>query len=658
MTYVSCASFHASREAFVAVKGDFQRRLHFPTELLGYLDTTFLVCYGTGLLFAGSIGARYGNKTMAIVGLAGTAVVIATMALLSMGWITPLPTDKSEAWTQGLLMYMPLWAVNGFVQSLGFPNLVAVTSGWVNPEKRGLVLGMWSTTGAAGDIIGLSVATHVLERSGGVGSHVERGETTEQWTNVFWAIAIYLAAVSVLLAVGVEDRAWMGLNKKREDEAKAADETAPLLPNGKGKGGAKGKKKATPPANITGVFSGLKEAWSVPGVLDWSMSYFFIKTVTYTILFWMPYYLTLTLSSQAAADNLTVLFDVAMIVGCTLLGYVTDKFGGTRSPGFFVSYIFGALPLLFLPALQRSIPHYAVAFGIIGVFTGGPAHMYGTAVSVDLGVAAAELGKPGLVSSLSGLIDGIGTLGAAVGQTLVGMVASAGETKTAVMIKKALDDAVNGEFLFIFVWTMCMTSSVLCTGNETTVEDLVEAHSRPRLTGNITEDMASGATDFVLRDWSDERDGSEVRVESTAAMAGGRKKGLAHGVKGLIHDLGELGEKSNVVDPDRARRTNAMAFGTMPSLGDEEPGLGRYVSEATFAPSMYGSDEGRKKAHEVLANVTRMVASSSMVDDDFQERWSKVFLMLFFFNVLAAVCLLRVAHRELTRAGVFGDIPK
>ena len=458
MTYVSCASFHASREAFVAVKGDFQRRLHFPTELLGYLDTTFLVCYGTGLLFAGSIGARYGNKTMAIVGLAGTAVVIATMALLSMGWITPLPTDKSEAWTQGLLMYMPLWAVNGFVQSLGFPNLVAVTSGWVNPEKRGLVLGMWSTTGAAGDIIGLSVATHVLERSGGVGSHVERGETTEQWTNVFWAIAIYLAAVSVLLAVGVEDRAWMGLNKKREDEVKAADETAPLLPDGQGKGGAKGKKKATPPANITGVFSGLKEAWSVPGVLDWSMSYFFIKTVTYTILFWMPYYLTLTLSSQAAADNLTVLFDVAMIVGCTLLGYVTDKFGGTRSPGFFVSYIFGALPLLFLPALQRSIPHYAVAFGIIGVFTGGPAHMYGTAVSVDLGVAAAELGKPGLVSSLSGLIDGIGTLGAAVGQTLVGMVASAGETKTAVMIKKALDDAVNGEFLFISVWTVRLTT--------------------------------------------------------------------------------------------------------------------------------------------------------------------------------------------------------
>ena len=55
ITYVACASFHASREAYVAVKGDFQRHLHFPTQLLGLLDTTFLVCYGVGLLFSGML---------------------------------------------------------------------------------------------------------------------------------------------------------------------------------------------------------------------------------------------------------------------------------------------------------------------------------------------------------------------------------------------------------------------------------------------------------------------------------------------------------------------------------------------------------------------------------------------------------------------------
>ena len=176
------------------------------------------------------------------------------------------------------------------------------------------------------------------------------------------------------------------------------------------------------------------------------------------------------------------------------------------------------------------------------------------------------------------------------------------------------------------------------------------------MTGNITEDIASGATDYVLREWSDDEDGT-LGVETSAAMAGGRKKW--HGVNRLIRDLARRSDAE--VELDREERTNAMAFGTMPSLGDESD-LGRYVSEATFAPSIFEAakvavaEEGRReKAHEVLANVTRMVASSALVDDDFQERWSRVFLMLFIFNVLAAVCLLRVAHRELTRAGV---IPK
>jgi sugar phosphate permease len=73
ITYLSCAAFHASREGFVAVKANFQSHLRFPTQLLGLMDTTFLVFYGTGLLFSGSIGARYGNKLVACVGLTGRA---------------------------------------------------------------------------------------------------------------------------------------------------------------------------------------------------------------------------------------------------------------------------------------------------------------------------------------------------------------------------------------------------------------------------------------------------------------------------------------------------------------------------------------------------------------------------------------------------------
>ena len=224
ITYVACASFHASREAYVAVKGDFQRRLHFPTQLLGILDTTFLVTYGVGLLFSGSVGARYGNKNAAIVGLAGTAAVIAIFGALSEGWLCPLPRDETDAWTQGVALYVPLWALNGLVQSLGFPNLVAVTSGWVDPSQRGLILGLWSTTGAAGDIVGLNVATFVLEaanRGAGASASADLGGDAmtnaesedfahpgggRRWTDVFFVVAAYLAVMTLILGFGVPDR--------------------------------------------------------------------------------------------------------------------------------------------------------------------------------------------------------------------------------------------------------------------------------------------------------------------------------------------------------------------------------------------------------------------------------------------------------------------
>ena len=116
-------------------------------------------------------------------------------------------------------------------------------------------------------------------------------------------------------------------------------------------------------------------------------------------------------------------------IGSSALGQwpcwtATDACGGVRSPLFAMSYLLGATPLLVLPWLARAggvadqwvMPKYAVAFGVIGIFSGGPAHMYGTAVSADL--AAAAGGRPGLVSSISGLIDGIGTLGAAIGEVV------------------------------------------------------------------------------------------------------------------------------------------------------------------------------------------------------------------------------------------------
>ena len=78
---------------------------------------------------------------MACVGLFGTAFVMGMLCVASKGWLLDPPRDELEAWSQAAHIYFPLWCLNGFLQSLGFPNLVAVTSGWVDADRRGLILG-------------------------------------------------------------------------------------------------------------------------------------------------------------------------------------------------------------------------------------------------------------------------------------------------------------------------------------------------------------------------------------------------------------------------------------------------------------------------------------------------------------------------------------
>ena len=272
------------------------------------------------------------------------------------------------------------------------------------------------------------------------------------------------------------------------------------------------------------------------------------------------------------------------------------------------------MPLLFLPALGQSTFHYAAAFATVGVFSGGPTHMYGTAVSVDLGEAAAAAGQPGLVSSLSGLVDGIGTLGAALGQTIVARVASEGE--------RAREVKRGGR-----------TSAYPAA-------DPSAANAARVSRGNVAEDAASGFTDATFDppagSYGVDRDDVSVfaaadlewdaalplYVETAEHHAGGGGKDSRRSSLGFRLGMGFLG---NGVGDGDGGVANVNGGGVANVNGDGVASLGSSVSDGA------SGDEAR-------------------VDGGFQTlRWSRVFLMLFAFNLLAAGTLLRVAAWELRR---------
>ncbi|XP_026548791.1 sugar phosphate exchanger 3-like [Notechis scutatus] len=67
-------------------------------------------------------------------------------------------------------------------------------------------------------------------------------------------------------------------------------------------------------------------------------------------------------------------------------------------------------------------PINAVIMAITGFFIGGPSNMISSAISADLGHQDAIKGNSEALATVTGIVDGTGSIGAAVGQYLVSLI--------------------------------------------------------------------------------------------------------------------------------------------------------------------------------------------------------------------------------------------
>jgi sugar phosphate permease len=65
------------------------------------------------------------------------------------------------------------------------------------------------------------------------------------------------------------------------------------------------------------------ELWSIPGVYQYALCYFCLKSCQYGFLFWLPTYIDYQGISEWAS-SIATLFDIATFTGGILIGYVSD----------------------------------------------------------------------------------------------------------------------------------------------------------------------------------------------------------------------------------------------------------------------------------------------------------------------------------------------
>ncbi|XP_059904806.1 sugar phosphate exchanger 3 [Gadus macrocephalus] len=378
------------------------------TLFLGALDTIFLFSYAIGLYVSGVIGDRMNLRYVLCFGLCGSATVEFVFGTLT-EWLH----------LYNVYLYCGLWVLNGLLQSAVWPCVVAIMGNWFGKSGRGFVFGLWSACASAGNILGAFLASSVLKYG------YEYAFLVTSVVQFAGGVVVFFGLLTSPKEVGLCQESEAGFGPAVESDSESQ---RPLMSDEEEDEGCDGgyysvEQSEGPQEELPQPISFL-QAFLLPGVLPYSLAYACLKLVNYSFFFWLPFYLSSNYGwKEAQADRLSIWYDVGGIVGGTVQGLVSD-FLGKRAPVLAVSLLLAMGALVGYSHSPADQVVNAALLALTGFFIGGPSNMISSAISADLGRQDALRGSQEALATVTGIVDGTGSIGAAGGQYLVSMIES------------------------------------------------------------------------------------------------------------------------------------------------------------------------------------------------------------------------------------------
>jgi sugar phosphate permease len=398
VTFINFSAFHAVREGYAASKSVMASSMKYPTVLLGVIDAAFCIAYAIGLFFSGLIGKKYGVKKVIMVSFASTASLSLAFGVLN-GYVFTTPTTSTQAWETALVSHLPIWVLSGFVQSLAYPNFIALLSDVIEPSFCGIVISIWAIVSPVGDIIGLEAAKKVLQSGDENWPYIMFLAAAFMMFN-FFLFVIFVVPVRVNIDNSEEEGVQQALLGNENDVESSATRRSPTL------------KEL------------MWNVWNIPGVIDFALSVMCLKVVVTSVLFWLPYYMDKRFDSHGSSILSTQVFDVSLIVGMILTAAVHRAMGQNRwVPIFMTSLFIGIIPIALVP-LATTLHWTVVCIFFSGALIGPSSALFASVMGAEIGKRAQTFGTGNIVGVISGFIDSSGAVGSGLGQLLVGFVAS------------------------------------------------------------------------------------------------------------------------------------------------------------------------------------------------------------------------------------------
>lgn len=388
------------------------------------MDAIFLFSYASGLYISGLIGDVLDAAKTHAFGLCSAGLIYLLFASL-------IPYFHVDS----IYLFCFLWIINGFVQSAGWPTAVKIVASWFNTGHDGALFGVWASNQCIGNIIG---AAYV--------SLAHTHDFAIQWMFYLPAFQALVVATLVVFCVRSVPPSFVHISHHHEltnvdvtesntnsngvelveihnkpNQAQNDKINEQLLANRESDGNSTAHSREHEPQPLppTQRLTFL-QIMKLKNVIRYSMCYACLKAVNYTMFFWLPYFES-SHFTEADADYLEIYYNIGQVFGGLLCGYISDRFP-SRTPTVLVFLICATIPIFLLHIDSLSFNLVMFLTFSAGFLVGGPATILSTVMSAEIAKDPALSENHSVLSTVTGIIDGSGSFGAAVTQYIVAVL--------------------------------------------------------------------------------------------------------------------------------------------------------------------------------------------------------------------------------------------
>lgn len=334
---------------------------------LAFSLISFGAAYAISQFVGGTLADRFGARRTA---LAGAGISILCTSLLAFHSVSTLE--------------LTLVVGNGLGQGLGWPSILRLLGEWFHRPERDRVLGWWSTSYILGGVLATSLTAWL------------RVHTRVAALSGFYPA--YLVSSAVLLAAALFFY-WGTSNL-----------ALPVPPDSLPPGSAlaDSQPRQTEAAAWRDILTNRK-------IQVVSLVYFFLKMTRYTLLFWLPLYLTSSFGyTQNTAEHFASYFELLGFLGPLAAAYAEQRWFGARHMVTGSGMLFAlAFVCLLHPVLAGSgWLGTAISISLMGIL------IYGADVLMSA-MAVLDAVPGNLHGRAAGFVNGIGSIGQTLSPFLV-----------------------------------------------------------------------------------------------------------------------------------------------------------------------------------------------------------------------------------------------